>query len=82
MPSPPPTYYKNLKNRAGNVLTDEQIKECEELGILVDMDDQGKIFTKPIGDRSTIFIEIIQRVGCMPKDEGGKTYGSGQLTYS
>jgi 4-hydroxyphenylpyruvate dioxygenase len=54
MPSPPPTYYKNLKNRAGNVLTDEQIKECEELGILVDKDDQGtllQIFTKPVGDR-------------------------------
>ncbi|KAL9677953.1 hypothetical protein QQ045_015791 [Rhodiola kirilowii] len=82
MPSPPPTYYKNLKNRAGDVLTVEQIKECEELGILVDMDDQGKIFTKPIGDRPTIFIEIIQRVGCTLKDKGGKTYGSGQLTYS
>lgn len=55
MPSPPPTYYKNLKNRAGDVLTEEQIKECEELGILVDRDDQGtllQIFTKPVGDRS------------------------------
>ncbi|KAJ9540431.1 hypothetical protein OSB04_026937 [Centaurea solstitialis] len=75
MPSPPPTYYRNLKKRAGDVLTDEQIKECEELGILVDRDDQGtllQIFTKPVGDRPTIFIEIIQRVGCMMKDEGGK----------
>nr|QCQ84273.1 putative 4-hydroxyphenylpyruvate dioxygenase [Ambrosia artemisiifolia] len=75
MPSPPPTYYRNLKNRAGDVLTDEQIKECEELGILVDRDDQGtllQIFTKPVGDRPTIFIEIIQRVGCMMKDEEGK----------
>lgn len=55
MPSPPPTYYKNLKNRAGDVLTDEQIKQCAELGILVDRDDQGtllQIFTKPLGDRS------------------------------
>lgn len=54
MPSPPPTYYKNLKSRAGDVLSDEQIKECEELGILVDKDDQGtllQIFTKPVGDR-------------------------------
>ena len=51
---PPPTYYKNLKHRAGDVLTESQIKECEELGILVDRDDQGtllQIFTKPIGDR-------------------------------
>ncbi|KAK9285342.1 hypothetical protein L1049_024533 [Liquidambar formosana] len=80
MPSPPPTYYRNLKNRAGDVLTDEQIKECEELGILVDRDDQGtllQIFTKPVGDRPTIFIEIIQRVGCMLKDEEGKTYQKG-----
>ncbi|GAV61027.1 Glyoxalase domain-containing protein [Cephalotus follicularis] len=80
MPSPPPTYYKNLKNRAGDVITDEQIKECEELGILVDKDDQGtllQIFTKPVGDRPTIFIEIIQREGCMVKDEGGKIYQKG-----
>ncbi|XVF71219.1 hypothetical protein PTKIN_Ptkin12aG0018500 [Pterospermum kingtungense] len=80
MPSPPPTYYKNLKNRAGDVLSDEQIKECEELGILVDRDDQGtllQIFTKPVGDRPTIFIEIIQRIGCMLKDEQGKEYQKG-----
>ncbi|XP_059663353.1 4-hydroxyphenylpyruvate dioxygenase [Cornus florida] len=80
MPSPPPTYYQNLKNRAGGVLTDEQIKECEELGILVDRDEQGtllQIFTKPVGDRPTIFIEIIQRVGCMLKDEEGKIYQRG-----
>ncbi|KAI4325183.1 hypothetical protein MLD38_030601 [Melastoma candidum] len=80
MPSPPPTYYAKLKGRAGDVLTDEQIKECEELGILVDRDDQGtllQIFTKPVGDRPTIFIEIIQRVGCMLKDDQGKTYQKG-----
>lgn len=54
MPSPPPTYYRNLKSRAGDVLSDDQIEECERLGILVDRDDQGtllQIFTKPIGDR-------------------------------
>ncbi|KAK2643581.1 hypothetical protein Ddye_025344 [Dipteronia dyeriana] len=80
MPSPPPTYYNNLKNRAADVLTDDQIKQCQELGILVDRDDQGtllQIFTKPLGDRPTIFIEIIQRVGCMLKDEEGKTYQKG-----
>ncbi|GLT55507.1 hypothetical protein SLA2020_286220 [Shorea laevis] len=64
----------------GEVLTDEQIKECEELGILVDRDDQGtllQIFTKPVGDRPTLFVEIIQRVGCMLKDEKGKEYQKG-----
>ncbi|GER54030.1 4-hydroxyphenylpyruvate dioxygenase [Striga asiatica] len=80
MPSPPPTYYQNLKGRVGDVLSDEQIKECERLGILVDRDDQGtllQIFTKPVGDRPTIFIEIIQRIGCMLKDEHGRTYQKG-----
>ncbi|KAF9589754.1 hypothetical protein IFM89_028663 [Coptis chinensis] len=80
MPAPPPTYYKNLKSRAGDVLTDEMIKECEELGILVDRDTQGtllQIFTKPLGDRPTVFIEIIQRLGCMLKDEEGKTFQKG-----
>ncbi|CAH9054776.1 unnamed protein product [Cuscuta epithymum] len=79
MPSPPPTYYKNLKGRVGDILNDEQIKECEELGILVDRDDQGtllQIFTKPVGDRPTMFIEIIQRIGCMIKEEG-QTYQKG-----
>ncbi|WJZ82755.1 hypothetical protein VitviT2T_002485 [Vitis vinifera] len=54
MPSPLPTYYRNMKKRAGNVLTDDQIKECEDLGILVDKDDQGtllQILTKPLDDR-------------------------------
>ncbi|KAG8469186.1 hypothetical protein KFE25_007704 [Diacronema lutheri] len=44
---------------------------CDELGILADRDDQGvllQIFTKPIGDRATLFLEVIQRIGC---DEGG-----------
>ncbi|KAL3754863.1 hypothetical protein ACJRO7_002027 [Eucalyptus globulus] len=80
MPPPPPTYYRNPKGRAGDVLTDEKIKECEELGIMVDRDDEGtllQIFTKPVGDRPTIFIEIIQRVGCMLTDDHGKLYQKG-----
>ncbi|KAM1633988.1 hypothetical protein TB2_011939 [Malus domestica] len=54
MPAPPSTYYRNLKKRVGDVLTNEQIKECEELGILVDRDDQEtllQIFTKRVEDR-------------------------------
>ncbi|XP_019702972.2 4-hydroxyphenylpyruvate dioxygenase-like isoform X1 [Elaeis guineensis] len=77
---PPPTYYEGVRRRAGDVLTEEQIKECEELGVLVDRDDQGvllQIFTKPVGDRPTIFLEIIQRVGCMMKDEEGREYQKG-----
>ena len=26
-----------------------------------------QIFTRPVGDRATLFFEIIQRVGCMDK---------------
>jgi 4-hydroxyphenylpyruvate dioxygenase len=52
--------------------SEEQIKGCQELGVLVDRDDQGvllQIFTKPVGDRQTLFLEMIQRIGCMEKDE-------------
>ncbi|KAI3706453.1 hypothetical protein L6452_24206 [Arctium lappa] len=54
MPPPPATYYRNLKKRIGDVLSDDQVKECEELGILADRNDDGtllQIFTKPLGDR-------------------------------
>ncbi|KAL2630101.1 hypothetical protein R1flu_014787 [Riccia fluitans] len=74
MPKPPPTYYKNLPKRVAGVLNEKQVKDCEELGILVDKDDQGvllQIFTKPLGDRPTVFIEIIQRVGCMERTKEG-----------
>ncbi|XP_059315754.1 4-hydroxyphenylpyruvate dioxygenase-like [Lycium ferocissimum] len=62
MPSPPPTYYKNLKSRARDVLSDEQILACEELGILVNRDDQGtllQIFTKPVGDSSCLLLPLM-----------------------
>ncbi|GLC38696.1 hypothetical protein PLESTB_000591400 [Pleodorina starrii] len=68
MPRPSDKYYKELPKKIGDTLTPEQYKEVEELGILVDRDDQGvllQIFTKPLGDRPTVFIEIIQRVGCL-----------------
>ncbi|MCG8462780.1 MAG: hypothetical protein MI919_41370, partial [Holophagales bacterium] len=67
MPRPSDEYYRKLPNRIGDSLTPEQYAAAEELGILVDKDDQGvllQIFTKPVSDRATIFLEIIQRVGC------------------
>lgn len=72
MPRPSDSYYRNLSKKVGDSLTEEQYKEVEELGLLVDKDDQGvllQIFTKPVGDRPTIFLEIIERVGCMIKKE-------------
>ncbi|CAN6247055.1 unnamed protein product [Urochloa humidicola] len=77
---PPPAYYDGVRRRAGDVLSEAQIRECQELGVLVDRDDQGvllQIFTKPVGDRLTFFLEIIQRIGCMEKDEHGREYQKG-----
>jgi len=44
----------------------EDMKRIRELNILVDFDDKGyllQLFTKPLMDRPTVFIEIIQRAG-------------------
>lgn len=67
----PATYYEELTNRVGNI--DEDIKKLQELSILVDRDDEGyllQIFTKPIVDRPTLFIEIIQRKGALGFGDG------------
>ena len=59
-------YYERVKVRVGDgdgQLTEEHYRLAEEMGVLIDKDDQGillQIFTKPIGDRPTIFFEIIQ----------------------
>jgi 4-hydroxyphenylpyruvate dioxygenase len=60
----PTTYYEKLEDRVGTI--DEPIDELEDLGILVDRDDEGyllQIFSKPVVDRPTLFFEIIQRKG-------------------
>jgi 4-hydroxyphenylpyruvate dioxygenase len=74
MPQPSDAYYEKVPGRIGaDTLTAEQLKELKALGLLADRDDQGvllQVFTKPLGDRPTIFCEIIQRIGC-DKDEKG-----------
>jgi 4-hydroxyphenylpyruvate dioxygenase len=60
----PDTYYDDLKERVGDI--DEEVEALKKLSILVDCDDEGyllQIFTKPVVDRPTLFIEIIQRKG-------------------
>ncbi|MFD1019220.1 4-hydroxyphenylpyruvate dioxygenase [Thalassobacillus hwangdonensis] len=67
----PDTYYEELSDRVGEI--DEEIEKLKELKILVDRDDEGyllQIFTKPIVDRPTVFIEIIQRKGARGFGEG------------
>src|SRR5258707_6579532 len=60
----PDTYYEMLPDRVGKIK--EDLKAINELGILVDRDDEGyllQIFTRPIQDRPTMFVEVIQRHG-------------------
>jgi len=62
----PDTYYDQLKIRLRNspVKVVEDIELLRRLRILIDYDDNGyllQIFTKPVQDRPTVFIEIIQR---------------------
>jgi 4-hydroxyphenylpyruvate dioxygenase len=75
MPKPGDDYYKKIPERIGaDTLTAEQLADLQELGLLADKDDQGvllQVFSKPVGDRPTAFMEIIQRIGCT-KDEAGK----------
>ncbi|HEY2981069.1 MAG TPA: 4-hydroxyphenylpyruvate dioxygenase [Anaerolineales bacterium] len=60
----PDTYYEMLPDRVGKIK--EDLKAVHELGVLVDRDDEGyllQIFSRPIQDRPTMFIEVIQRHG-------------------
>ena len=52
---------------------EESLDDLRRLGILVDRDDEGymlQIFTKPIGDRPTMFYEVIERHGARGFGEG------------
>jgi 4-hydroxyphenylpyruvate dioxygenase len=69
----PSSYYRELTGRVGHI--DEPIEELEELGILVDRDDEGymlQIFSKPVEDRPTLFYEVIQR-------KGSRSFGKGNF---
>lgn len=64
----PDTYYKDLKARLARSSTKivEDMDILRSLNILVDFDEGGyllQIFSKPVSDRPTVFIEVIQRRG-------------------
>jgi 4-hydroxyphenylpyruvate dioxygenase len=64
----PKSYYDELKSRlaAAKINVGQDIERLRELNILVDFDETGyllQIFTKPLQDRPTVFLEIIQRAG-------------------
>jgi 4-hydroxyphenylpyruvate dioxygenase len=67
----PDSYYAELPDRIGAI--EEELSDLHELGILADRDDEGyllQIFTKPIGDRPTMFLEVIERHGARGFGEG------------
>ena len=69
----PEAYYCDpaLRARIGEVRV--PVEELQKRGILVDRDEDGyllQIFTKPIGDRPTVFFELIERHGSLGFGKG------------
>ena len=69
----PDSYYEDdeLRARIGEVRV--PIEELQKRKILVDRDEDGyllQIFTKPLGDRPTVFFEIIERHGSLGFGKG------------
>jgi 4-hydroxyphenylpyruvate dioxygenase len=64
----PDSYYSDpeLRARIGEVRV--PVEELRSRGILVDRDEDGyllQIFTRPLGDRPTVFFELIERHGSL-----------------
>jgi 4-hydroxyphenylpyruvate dioxygenase len=67
----PDSYYEEVPARIGEI--DESLEDLRRLGILADRDDDGyllQIFTKPVGDRPTVFFEVIERHGARGFGDG------------
>ncbi len=69
----PDSYYDDpeLRERIGHVRV--PIEELKARKILVDRDEDGyllQIFTKPVGDRPTVFFELIERHGSLGFGKG------------
>jgi len=69
----PDTYYDDPEMRARIGEVRVPIEELKARKILVDRDEDGyllQIFTKPLGDRPTVFFEIIERHGSLGFGKG------------
>jgi 4-hydroxyphenylpyruvate dioxygenase len=67
----PESYYADVPERIGDIK--EDVADLQRLGILVDRDEEGyllQIFTKSVGDRPTVFFELIERHGARGFGEG------------
>ncbi|MFE2043890.1 4-hydroxyphenylpyruvate dioxygenase [Streptomyces sp. NPDC059477] len=69
----PDSYYEDPKLRARIGEVRVPVEELQKRGILVDRDEDGyllQIFTKPLGDRPTVFFELIERHGSLGFGKG------------
>jgi 4-hydroxyphenylpyruvate dioxygenase len=69
----PEGYYDVIEDRMDEIIEDKE--RVKDLRILVDQDDSGyllQLFTKPLQDRPTFFMEIIQR-------RGSESFGKGNF---
>jgi len=62
----PNTYYTALREKLAHaaITVKEDLDTLQKLRILIDFDDKGyllQLFTRPVADRPTLFLEIIQR---------------------
>ncbi|KAI3341266.1 4-hydroxyphenylpyruvate dioxygenase [Ustulina deusta] len=64
----PPTYYETIRHRLKTERRSwelgQDLNTLERLSILIDYDEAGyllQLFTKPLMDRPTVFVEIIER---------------------
>jgi 4-hydroxyphenylpyruvate dioxygenase len=67
----PDAYYDEVQARVGEI--EESVDDLRRLGILVDRDDEGyllQVFTRPVGDRPTVFFEVIERHGARGFGDG------------
>jgi 4-hydroxyphenylpyruvate dioxygenase len=69
----PDSYYSDPELRARIGAVRVPIEELQKRGILVDRDEDGyllQIFTRPLGDRPTVFFELIERHGSLGFGKG------------
>jgi len=62
----PDTYYEEVRDRVPEVAG--ELEALQASGILVDADEDGyllQIFTRPLQDRPTFFLEVIERHGSL-----------------
>ena len=71
--TPPPSYYADARQRMHGIGDGLPWEALGRLGILVDREGDGyllQVFSEPVGDRPTLFLEVIERHGATGFGEG------------